>query len=136
MIRALFARHAQLMCFALIGVANTLVHGAILVVAVEWVALGVTVAHLLAFCVANIFSYLMNSWLTFKAALSPGRYARFFLASLLSLGLTLLLAWMSELYGLHYLLGFILIVVVVPLLSFAVMKFWTFAHVGEARSLR
>lgn len=136
MIRALFARYAQLLCFALVGVANTLVHGAILVVAVEWVALGVTVAHLVAFCVANIFSYLMNSWLTFKAALSLSRYARFFLASLLSLGLTLLLAWVSELYGLHYLLGFVLIVVVVPLLSFAVMKFWTFAHVREPRTLR
>lgn len=136
MIRALFARHAQLLCFALIGVANTLVHGAILVVAVEWVALGVTAAHLVAFCVANIFSYLMNSWLTFKATLSPGRYVRFSLASLLSLGLTLLLAWFCDHYGLHYLLGFALIVVVVPLLNFAVMKFWTFAHVGEARSLR
>lgn len=136
MIRAFFARHAQLMCFALIGVANTLVHGAILVVAVEWVALGVTVAHLVAFCVANIFSYLMNSWLTFKAALSLSRYVRFFLASLLSLGLTLLLAWVAEVYGLHYLLGFVLIVVVVPLLSFAVMKFWTFAHVREPRTLR
>lgn len=136
MIRALVARHAQLLCFALIGVANTLVHGAILVVAVEWVALEVTAAHLVAFCVANIFSYLMNSWLTFKAALSLSRYARFFLASLLSLGLTLLLAWGTDIYGLHYLLGFVLIVVVVPLLSFAVMKFWTFAHVREPRTLR
>lgn len=136
MIRALFARHAQLLCFALIGVANTLVHGAILVVAVEWLALKVTLAHLLAFAVANAFSYVMNSWLTFKAALSLRRYARFFLASLLSLGLTLLLAWFCDHYGLHYLLGFVLIVVVVPLLSFAVMKFWTFAQSDQPPALR
>lgn len=123
MMRALFERHAQLLCFALIGVANTLVHGAVLVVTVEWVALRVTVAHLLAFSIANIFSYLMNSWLTFKTALSLRRYTRFFLVSLLSLGLTLLLAWVSDLHGLHYLLGFGLIVVVVPLLSFAGMNF-------------
>lgn len=129
MIRALVARHAQLLCFAVIGVVNTLVHGTILVGAVEWLALDVTLSHLMAFCVANVLSYLMNSWLTFKMALSLGRYGRFFVASMLSLGLTLLLSWVTDVYGLHYLLGFMLIVVVVPLLSFAVMKFWTFAHV-------
>lgn len=60
----------------------------------------------------------MNSRLTFKSRLALVRYVRFFLASLLSLGLTLLLSWITDAYGLHYLLGFVLVVVLVPLFSF------------------
>ncbi len=120
-------RNAQLLFFGLIGVANTLIHGAVLVLMVECLAVDVTASHLFAFCVANIFSYLMNSRLTFKARLALVRYVRFFLASLLSLGLTLLLSWITDAYGLHYLLGFVLVVVLVPLFSFLVMKFWAFA---------
>lgn len=128
MIVALYKRYAQLITFAMIGVVNTLIHGSVLLMTVEWLALTVPIAHLVAFNIANLSSYLMNSSLTFKIPLSLRRYMRFYMTSLLSLGLTLLVAWASDLYGLHYLLGFGLVVMVVPLLTFVVMKFWTFAH--------
>ena len=95
--------------------------------AVEWMRSPVVLAHLFAFCVANLFSYVMNSRLTFKIPMSLVHYVRFFVASLLSLGLTLALAWVMDRYGFHYLAGFLLIVVLVPLFSFALLKFWAFA---------
>lgn len=127
MLSALVRRHTQLLSFALIGVANTAIHGCVLVLGVEGLRLDVTLSNMIAFCVANVFSYAANSWFTFKASLSITRYARFFLASMLSLGLTLLLSWSADHYGLHYLVGFAFIVVLVPLFSFLVMKFWAFA---------
>lgn len=120
-------RHAQFLTFAVIGVVNTLVHGSMLVIAVEWLSMDVVLAHLVAFSVANLFSYAMNSRLTFKVALSLARYIRFFLASILALGLTLLLSWLMDHFGFHYLVGFLLIIVLVPLFSFVLMKFWAFA---------
>lgn len=127
MLRHLLARHAQLLRFAAIGVLNTLVHGAILVAAVEYLALGVTPAHLVAFFTANVFSYCMNSRFTFAAPLSWRRYGRFLAASLLALAMTLCLSWLADRQGLHYLAGFALIVVLVPMCSFLLMKFWIFA---------
>lgn len=127
MMPALFARNSQFISFALIGVANTLIHGLILVLMIEKLLLGVTLSHLLAFCVANMFSYILNSKLTFKSRLTVGKYVRFFLASLGALCLTLILSWLVDMNGLHYLIGFALIVVLVPLLSFCVMKFWIFS---------
>ena len=129
---ALLRRHAQFLCFALIGVTNTLIHGGILILLVEGLRLSVTLSHLLAFCCANIFSYLMNSWLTFKAQLSLSRYARFFLASMLALGLTLLISWLADRYGLNYLIGFVLIVFLVPFLNFLTMKFWAFSNSNDS----
>lgn len=125
---ALVRHHAQFLWFALIGITNTLIHGGILMLVVEGLRLNVTLSHLLAFCCANIFSYLMNSWLTFKAQLSLSRYARFFLASMLALGLTLLISWLADRYGLNYLIGFVFIVFLVPFLNFLTMKFWAFSN--------
>lgn len=131
MLRRLLKKNRQLICFAIIGFFSTLVHGAVLVVAVENFFFPVTASHLLAFCTANVFSYFMNSRLTFGAPLSWVRYVRFFAASLLSLGMTLLIARLTENQGVHYLLGFALIVVLVPVLSFLVMRFWTFAGIHK-----
>lgn len=128
MLRQLIVKNAQLICFAGIGVCSTLIHGAVLMLAVEKFFLTVTTAHFLAFYTANVFSYFLNSWLTFVTAISLLRYLRFFAASLLSLGMTLLIARLTEASGLHYLAGFALIVVLVPVFSFLVMRFWTFAE--------
>lgn len=128
MLRKLISKHVQLIYFAGIGFCSTLIHGAVLMLGVERVFLPLTAAHFLAFCTANIFSYFLNSWLTFGAAISLSRYIRFFAVSLLSLGMTLLIAWITEASGLHYLAGFALIVLLVPIFSFLVMRFWTFAE--------
>lgn len=125
--KAYLSKYKQFLCFALIGVANTLIHGGLLIIAVEKLLWALSAAHLLAFAVANVFSYALNSKLTFKVGLSFKAYTRFLLASLLSLVLTLLLATAVEWYGAHYLIGFALIVVLVPLMSFMVMRFWVFS---------
>lgn len=121
-------KHAQFLFFALIGIINTFIHGGILMFAVEGLRLDVTLSHLLAFSGANIFSYLMNSWLTFKAPLSFSRYARFFLSSMLALGLTLMLSWFTDRFGINYLVGFVLIIFLVPFSSFLALKFWAFSR--------
>lgn len=124
---AALRRHTDLLVFGAIGVLNTLVHGVVLTAAVEKLRLHLLLAHVCAFGVANIFSYLANSRFTFKVGLSVTRYLRFLLASLVALCLTLGIAWLTNRIGLHYQTGFAIIVVTVPLFSFALVKFWAFA---------
>lgn len=116
----------QLLTFGLIGVANTLIHGAMLAWLIESWQWPLWAAHGLAFGCANVFSYTVNSRWTFSATLSWLAYARFLLSSLLSLALTLLISWGAQRYGLNYKEGFVLVVVLVPIFSFLVMKFWAF----------
>lgn len=125
--RERLSKHSQFLSFAAIGVANTLLHGGVLMLAVDVFLWSVTLSHLLAFAIANLFSYLLNSQFTFKRPLSFKRYWRFFMASLLSLMITLLLAKAVDLYGAHYLVGFVLVVIFVPVISFLVMRFWVFS---------
>lgn len=122
--------HHQFLKFAAIGAANTLLHGLALGGLVDGLGWPVVLSHLVAFCMANFFSYLLNSYITFQTHISPLLYARFFLASLLSLGLTLGLSALAQWYGLGHWQGFALMVLLVPGFSFVIMKFWTFRKVS------
>lgn len=124
---AAWRQHADFLRFAVIGVANTLVHGAILTLTIEKFHFHLLIAHVFAFWFANLFSYISNSRFTFFVPLSGVRYFRFLSASLVSLCLTLGIAWVTAHLGLHYHIGFAIIVVMVPLFSFFIVKFWAFA---------
>lgn len=116
----------HLLCFGCVGVANTLIHGALLAWLVELWHWPIWAAHGLAFGAANVFSYIFNSRWTFKTELSWWAYGRFLLSSLLSLVFTLLISWCAQMYGLNYKEGFVLVVVLVPMFSFLLIKFWAF----------
>ncbi len=117
----------QFLHFGLIGVANTVIHGIILTMMIEFFLLNVVLSNLLGFFAANLFSYFMNSTLTFKIKSSFILYCRFLLTSLFSLGLTLLIAWTMNHLGFHYLEGFLAVIFIVPTLNFLTVKFWAFS---------
>lgn len=119
-------KQRQFLLFVFIGIVNTFIHGTLLVIGVEFFKITVVMAHFFAFIAANIISYFLNGTLTFRVNLNVKRYVKFFIASMGSLGLTLTLSWLIDIYGAHYLIGFLMIVIVVPLISFFLMKFWAF----------
>jgi putative flippase GtrA len=116
----------QIFKFASIGVANTLMHGLVLGLLVDGLGWPVVMSHLVAFGVANLLSYVLNSWITFKSPLAVILYLKFLAASLVSLFCTLLLSWMAQRYGFNHWQGFLAVVVLVPMLSFVIMKFGVF----------
>ncbi|KQQ65594.1 hypothetical protein ASF84_25130 [Pseudomonas sp. Leaf127] len=117
----------QFMTFAVIGVCNTLIHAAAVVVCVELLHFSPTLANGVAFMLANLVSYFLNSTYTFKTSISLYKYYRFFVASLLSLGLTLLIAYIGTLLQVHYLFSLLAAIFIVPVLNFFVLKAWAFA---------
>lgn len=127
MLLRLWKKWREIALFAGVGVINTLVHGLVLAGAVEFLELPLLVSHTVAFSVANLFSYVVNSRLTFRVPMSVSRYMRFLTASLVALALTLGIAATADHLGLDYLYGFALVVVTVPVFSFVVVKFWAFA---------
>jgi putative flippase GtrA len=116
----------QIFKFASIGVANTLLHGLVLGLLVDGLGWPVVLSHLVAFGGANLQSYVLNTWITFNMPVAMFLYLKFLAASLVSLVLTLLLAWMAQRYGYNHWQGFMAVVVLVPMLSFVIMKLWVF----------
>lgn len=116
----------QFVKFGMVGAVNTLIHGVVLWVSVETLQTGPLLGNLLAFFVADVSSFFMNSFWTFKASPNLHLYGKFLLGSLFALGLTLFIASAFEFFGLHYGLGFACIVLVVPPLNYWVLKRWAF----------
>jgi len=112
--------------FGVIGVLNTIIHGSILSLLVGFLSFNVIASNLMAFIVANVFSFLLNSFFTFKTKATLLLYYRFLLSSLLSLALTLFISYISFSLGFSYLIGFGFIVILVPVFSFFIMKAWAF----------
>lgn len=117
---------AQFAKFGLVGLVNTLVHAMVLSACVEILGWHPVAGNCLAFGTANVASFIMNSYWTFKASPNLRRYVKFLTSSLLALSLTLGIAWVFEAMELHYGLGFIGIMVLVPPLNYWMLKRWAF----------
>lgn len=93
--------------FCMVGVANTLLHMAVVYTLVEEVGMLPRLGNMLAFVVANLFSFFVNSRWTFQQAAGLQRYTKFFLVSLTGLALSWLCVALAEKIGVHYMLGVI-----------------------------
>jgi len=116
--------------FAISGGLATLTHVVVFVLQVEWLHIRPLYASVPAFLAAVGVSYGMNYRWTFDAdgphhVLLP----RFVLVALAGLGLNVLITWLVVDVG-HYGYGYALvaIVVIVPLMSFSLSKFWVFGR--------
>lgn len=118
---------SQFTKFGLVGLINTLIHAVILFAAVEVSKLHPVVGNFMAFLGANMASFIMNSYWTFKTAPEVRRYGKFLTSSLLALGLTLGIAGVFEFLDIHYGLGFLCIILLVPALNYWMLKRWAFA---------
>jgi putative flippase GtrA len=113
--------------FALVGLLNTCVHLAILVGLVEGEVLSSSLANVVAFLSANIFSYGLNSRMTFRRHLTWSRYLNFLMCSALGAGLSYLISRGAELAHWSYLVGFLLTVLLMPPVNFWFVRRFAFS---------
>ncbi|PIF21357.1 GtrA family protein [Candidatus Pantoea floridensis] len=119
---------SEFLRFALVGGVNTLLHAIILTCLMESVFINVVFANFFAFLIANVFSYFMNCNFTFKVRPGLRGYAKFLSSSLLALILTLAISALVGYMGYHYLIGFLFVILLVPVISYFMMKLWAFRN--------
>ena len=112
--------------YAAIGLMITLLYGALLSGFVELIGLDPVSANAVVFVLVNALSYLLQSRFVFKQPIALRAYFRFFASYIVSYAVTLAIAYAVEQAGVHYLIGFALISAAIPVISFAVLKFWVF----------
>lgn len=116
----------QFVVFCAFGVVNTAIHALTVVALVEWGGTGATLANTVAFFLANLFSYGVNSLVTFKVRPSFEGYLRFFSSSLVVLATTIVVSGAGEAAGVHYIPVMIMLMIMSPILSFLMVRRFAF----------
>lgn len=116
----------RLVRFGVSGVIATGIHVAVATLLIYLLHASQVVANGVAFVIANIGSYLLNTLWSFGA--TPGRdsYLRFLAVSLLGLMLTLAISAGAEALGASYWAGLAAILCVVPIVTFVLHRSWTY----------
>ena len=126
MMQAEFGRFAR---FCLVGLANTGVHMAVVLLLAEILRWQPTWANVSAFICANLFSYAVNSRWTFASMQGDRtRYLRFLAVSLTGLAISWACVRLAIQLNLHYLIGVAGSVLLVAVSGYVLNRLFVFRH--------
>ena len=118
----------QLIRFVLVGLVAAAVYVAVMWLVVEGLRGRVLWGAFFAFVIATFVSFLGNAWWSFEARATAGKAVWFFAINTAGLGLNMLIAWLLERAGVHWLLISLTVLIVVPMFNFAGHRLITFAR--------
>jgi putative flippase GtrA len=118
----------QFFSFAAVGVVGTAAHYSTLIALVQIMHVNPVVSSGAGFVVGALVNYALNYRLTFRSTkLHRDSMPKFFLVALFGLGFnTAIMALMTEVWKLHYLVAQVLATAGVLVWNFAVNRYWTF----------
>ncbi|WP_432259426.1 GtrA family protein [Cupriavidus sp. TMH.W2] len=117
---------AKLLRFGISGVIATAIHVAVATPLIYLLHASQVSANGVAFIIANICSYLLNTLWSFGARPSRNSYLRFLAVSMVGLGMTLGMSSVAQALGAGYWLGLAAILSVVPVVTFVLHRSWTY----------
>jgi putative flippase GtrA len=123
-------RHApflrRLFRFGLSGLLVTGIHTIIAGTLINVDIASPTVANGVAFAVATLISYVINTVWSFSSPLRGQTLARFVAVSFFGLLAAMLVAYGAQQLGWHYLFGIAAVAMTVPPITFLLHSFWTY----------
>jgi putative flippase GtrA len=112
--------------FAFSGVLVTLLHVLIAVTFIEYILPAPSIANGVAFAIATITSYVINTKWSFSSQLHGRNLFRFSMVSIFGLSLAMGISGAAQAYGLSYWYGIGAVVCAVPPATFILHNFWTY----------
>jgi len=118
----------QFVSFTAVGAVGTAAHYSALVVLVQFMHVGPVPASGVGFVLGALVNYILNYRLTFRSTkLHRESMPKFFLVAIVGLVLnTAIMALLTEIFRLHYLLSQILATGSVLVWNFTANRYWTF----------
>ena len=108
------------------GLIATCVHVSVAALVFNFLVPSQPIANTIAFVAAMPVSYFMNALWSFGSTVHGRNFARFVVVSLVGLGLSGVIAAVAEAAGLNYWTGIACVIAIVPFVSFALHRAWTF----------
>jgi putative flippase GtrA len=118
----------QLIRFVTVGLFAGVVYVGIMALMIDGMGTGVLVAAFFAFVIGTAVSFLGNALWSFEARPTADKAAMFFVINTTGLCLNMLIAWLMERAGIHYLLISLAVLIIVPLFNFAGHRLFTFSR--------
>lgn len=112
--------------FAVTGLFVTALHAVVAVLFINFLMPMPPLANGVAFAVATVVSYLINTTWSFSARLHGRTLLRFMLVSAGGFLLAMFVAWAAQIAGLNYLLGIGAVALTIPAFTFVLHNFWTY----------
>ena len=112
--------------FAISGLLVTGLHVLVATAFIRFILEAPSLANGIAFVVATVFSYMINTMWSFSSPLHGRNLLRFVLVSLVGLFLAVAVSGAAQYYNLHYMYGISLVVCTVPPVTFFLHSFWTY----------
>ena len=112
--------------FAVTGLFVTALHAVVAVLFITFVAPQPPLANGVAFAVATVVSYVINTTWSFSARLHGRTLLRFSLVSVGGFFLAMFVAWVAQMAGLPSLLGIVAVALTIPAFTFVLHNFWTY----------
>ncbi|QYY30840.1 GtrA family protein [Cupriavidus pinatubonensis] len=119
-------RFTGLVRFGVAGVIATGVHVATATSLIYLLNASQVEANGVAFAIANVSSYFLNTLWSFSQTPRRDNFLRFFCVSILGLGMTLGISWLAERLGTTYWQGLVCVLAAVPPLTYVLHRVWTY----------
>lgn len=120
----------EFVSFAFVGFIGTIVNLFVLFLLTEFLGLYYLLSAIISFLVAMTNNFILNKKFTFKEKLNhefTKKYGKFFLVSMVALGVNLLFLYIfTELIGIYYLVSQIFAIGIALIINFIGNKIWTF----------
>ena len=117
---------SSLFRYYIVGIVATLMHVIIVAVLIEKFDFKAGPANGIAFFLATIFSYIMNTYWSFQAKMSFFVLCKFWSVALIGCLFAIFISSAAESLSLHYLLGIAMVMSVVPVISYFLHRNWTY----------
>lgn len=117
----------ELCIFGMVGCAATLTHYGVALICAELLGIGYQVSNLMGFWLAFAVSYLGQSILTFKSRPNLGSFTKYILLAIFNYFMSAgILFFLESVLGIDYRIVLVVIVCLIPIISYIVSKFFIF----------
>lgn len=124
----------QIVRFGVSGLSSTFVYFGCMNLLVLAMHIEPLAASVIGYGLSVVFSYLMQSRFTFRAKEDSRRQMfRFLITSLFGFAVSYFsIVYFSEILGLHYVFGALMVCVILPLANYFIFKRWVFARFEDS----
>ncbi len=121
-----FKDRKKFLRFTLSGLLVSLAHVTVAYTLIQLFLLDLSIANSIAFLIATLFSYFINTLWSFSSELQKMNFLRFLLVSFIGLLLVIVVSKITQHYELDYWYGIGFVVCMVPPVTFSLHYAWTY----------